>query len=156
MIYDYEDQEGWVSVWVGSFPDYETLDRYLSTAYIEDEAAVEALFLPENRDRPFEEELREHFNGESFCRFEYDFGLTFDEDFREAQVLEAPTRELEQLIPFSESTGFVPLIRERYGDSLPACNAAVALYNLRYTGGVAETEHDGCSLRFLGSFPCEL
>ena len=153
MIYDYEDNEGWVSVWVGNFTDYETLDGYLSTDY---DGVPEDSFLPENRNRPFEEELREHFNGETFCQFEYDFGLTFDEDFREAQVLPRPARDLEELIPFSESTGFVPLIREQYGDTLPAYNAALALYNFRYTGGVETVSRDGCYLRFLGCYPCEL
>ena len=71
-------------------------------------------------------------------------------------MLEAPTKDLEKLIPFSESSGYVPLIREQYGDTLPAYNAAVALYNFRYTGGVKEAQHDGVYLRFLGCYPCEL
>ena len=36
MIYDYEEQEGWVSVWVGNCTGYSALDRYLSTVYLED------------------------------------------------------------------------------------------------------------------------
>lgn len=166
MIYDYQDQEGWVSVWAGTFPDYQTLDRYLSDVYLEEWEnfqphpkaleALEKVFLPENRDRPFEEELRDCFNGESYNQFCYDFGLVFDEDFREAQVLPRPTKDLEELIPFSESSGYVPLIRERYGDTLPPCNAAVALYDFRYTGAVEEARHDGIWLRFLGCYPCEL
>ena len=41
------------------------------------------MFLPENAGRPFEEELRDCFNGEGYNQFGYDFGLVFDEDFRE-------------------------------------------------------------------------
>ena len=166
MIYDYQDQEGWVSVWVGSCGRWAALDEYLSDVYLEEwencrphPKALEALakvVLPENAGRPFEEELRDCFNGESYNQFGYDFGLVFDEDFREAEALEAPTKDLEKLIPFSESSGYVPLIREQYGDTLPAYNAAVALYNFRYTGGVKEARHNGIYLRFLGCFPCEL
>lgn len=166
MIYDYQDQEGWVSVWVGSCDRWAALDEYLSDVYLEEwenfhphPKALETLskvFLPENADRPFEEELRDCFNGESYNQFGYDFGLVFDEDFREAEVLDTPTKDLEKLIPFSESSEYVPLIREQYGDTLPAYNAAVALYDFRYTGGVKEARHNGIYLRFLGCFPCEL
>ncbi|MCI9529983.1 MAG: hypothetical protein HFF16_09845, partial [Angelakisella sp.] len=52
MIYDYQDQEGWVSVWVGSCTDGRALEQYLSTVYLEDEEDIEAYFLPENRERP--------------------------------------------------------------------------------------------------------
>ena len=76
MIYDYQDQEGWVSVWVGSCGRWAALDEYLSDVYLEEwencrphPKALEALakvFLPENAGRPFEEELRDCFNGESY------------------------------------------------------------------------------------------
>ena len=36
MIYDYADQEGWVSIWVGNCAGYETLNAYLSTVYLEE------------------------------------------------------------------------------------------------------------------------
>ena len=108
MIYDYQDQEGWVSVWVGSCGRWAALDEYLSDVYLEEWEncrphpkaleALEKVFLPENRDRPFEEELRDCFNGEGYNQFGYDFGLVFDEDFREAEVLDTPTKDLEKLI----------------------------------------------------------
>ena len=69
MIYDYQDQEGWVSVWVGNCGRWAALDEYLSDVYLEEwencrphPKALEALakvFLPENAGRPFEEELRD-------------------------------------------------------------------------------------------------
>lgn len=37
MIYDYEDQEGYVSIWIGNCKDYDVLDQYLSTVYLDDE-----------------------------------------------------------------------------------------------------------------------
>ena len=167
MIYDYADREGWVSIWVGNCDSYDALDRYLSTVYLEEWenwephpkalAELEKIFLPENRDRPCEEELREMFNGEMYNRFEYDFGLSFDEDFREAEVFPGATRDMGQLLePFSCSGDFIPAARALDTSHLPECNAAVLLYNLRYTGGVQKAEQEGVSLRFLGSFPCQL
>lgn len=167
MIYDYADREGWVSIWVGNCDSYDALDRYLSTVYLEEWenwephpkalAELEKIFLPENRDRPCEEELREMFNGEMYNRFEYDFGLSFDEDFREAEVFDAATRDLWALLePFSNSGDFLPEVKKLDTSQLPDCNAAVLLYDFRYTGGIPKAEHEGVSLRFLGCFPCEL
>ena len=157
MIYDYEEQEGWVSVWVGNCTGYSALDRYLSTVYLEDGEEMEAFFLPENRERPWEGELREMFGGERFNQFEYDFGLTFDEDFREAEVFDAATRDLGALLePFTNSGDFLPEVKKLDTSQLPDCNAAVLLYDFRYTGGIPKAEHEGVSLRFLGSFPCQL
>lgn len=162
MIYDYEDNEGWVSVWVGNFPDYKALDDYLSTQYFDSSRAEEALaglFLPENRDRPFEKELRELFEGGTFCQFEYDFGLTFDEDFREAEVFPAATRDMAELLdPFSDSIGFLPAVKALSPavlNALPACNTALVLYGFRYDGSITEAARDGVRLRFLGAFPAD-
>ena len=157
MIYDYQDQEGWVSVWVGSCTDGQALEQYLSTVYLEDGEDIEAYFLPENRERPCEEELRECFNGEFFNRFEYDFGLTFDEDFREAEVFPAATRDMAELLdPFSDSIGFLPAVKALSPavlNALPACNTALVLYGFRYDGSITEAARDGVRLRFLGAFP---
>ena len=91
MIYDYQVQEGYVSLQVGYCEDYDTLNEYLSTQYLEEHEIGEEpgeiwkeLFLPTNQDRACEEELKDAFNYEDFNQFEYDFGLVFDEDFREA------------------------------------------------------------------------
>lgn len=108
MIYDYEDREGYVSLWVGNCSDYQIADEYLSTTYLDEnfdgdmEKAKQneiwnKLFPLENRSRACEEELKDHFHYESFNQFEYDFGMTFDEDFREANVLEYCTRDLKKL-----------------------------------------------------------
>lgn len=41
------------------------------------------LFIPAYRHRDCEEELKKSFNYELFNQFKYDFGLSFDDDFRE-------------------------------------------------------------------------
>lgn len=108
MIYDYAEKEGYVSLWIGECKDYRTIDEYLSTIYFDEdfdgdiEKAEQKdiwknLFLPANRYRDCEEELKESFNYEFFNQFEYDFGLSFDEDFREACVLNYDTKDLEKL-----------------------------------------------------------
>lgn len=64
MIYDYEEKEGYVSLWIGNCKDYSVLDDYLSTVYLDDEYEGEepseewksvegtCIFFPENQDRP--------------------------------------------------------------------------------------------------------
>lgn len=89
MIYDYfKENNGYVSLWLGNFPNQEQLNCYLQTVYWEDESEAEfqqkldRLFLQENRNRPEESELRELFD-ECYNHFKYDFGLSFDSDFSE-------------------------------------------------------------------------
>ena len=81
MIYDYDDQEGYVSIWIGNCTDYSVLEEYISTVYLDEEEdfddglhppkRLEKVFLPSNRDRACEEELRESFNNEFYNQFEY-------------------------------------------------------------------------------------
>lgn len=37
MIYDYEEQEGYVSLWIGTCENYNVIDEYLSTIYLDDD-----------------------------------------------------------------------------------------------------------------------
>lgn len=37
MIYDYDDQEGYVSIWIGNCTDYSVLEEYISTVYLDEE-----------------------------------------------------------------------------------------------------------------------
>lgn len=92
MIHDYKKKVGYISFWVGNCRDFSVVDHYLSTVYLDDDVARETgqavetvegnvlnkLFLPANRDRACEKELKEYFGGEVFNQFEYDFGLSFD------------------------------------------------------------------------------
>lgn len=161
MIYDYEDQEGYVSIWIGNCKDYDVLDQYLSTVYLDDEEdfddglhpprRLEKVFLPSNKDRPCEEEIRDSFNNEWYNQFEYDFGLVFDEDFREANVCEGTPGSMEELLEgFSYSNSFMEEAKTLKNVHLPECNAALVLYNFKYTGGILEAEHEGVHLYFLG------
>ncbi len=163
MIYDYEDREGYVSLWVGNCSDYQIADEYLSTTYLDEnfdgdmEKAKQneiwnKLFPLENRSRACEEELKDHFHYESFNQFEYDFGMTFDEDFREANVLEYCTRDLKKLFEgFSESDSFLDEVKAA-DPRLPECNTAVALYDFKYEGGISKVSHENITLYFVGCF----
>lgn len=164
MIYDYEEKEGWVSLWAGKCSAYSVIDEYLSTTYFDEdfdgdiEKAEQSdvwknLFIPANRDRACEKELKESFNYEFFNQFEYDFGLSFDEDFREARVLDCDTKDLEQLFDgFSCCDSFMDKIKELGSSHLPECNTAVVLYDFKYEGGISEVKHDNICLYFLGYF----
>ena len=160
MIYDYKDNEGYVSIWIGECTDYETLGNYLSTIYIEDDCEMEKLnriFLSGNENRPCERELREKFD-EQYNQFEYDFGLSFDEDFREAVVLAEACQSIEELLSgFSAYDTFLDAVKYCMIDSFPnplnqSYNAAVALYNFKYDGNVRKVVYEGLSLTFVGSF----
>lgn len=163
MIYDYDGKEGFISLWIGKCKDYKVLDDYLSTVYLDEEyegdepgeewKSIEGIciFFPENQDRPCEEELRKSFNYEFYCLFEYDFGLSFDEDFREASVRDNNTNDLEVLFKgFSYYDTFIDEAKALVNDKIPKCNAAVALYDFKYDGGISKVEREDISLYFLG------
>lgn len=162
MVYDYQEKEGYVSLWIGKCKDYRMIDEYLSTIYFDEDfdGDVEKaeqkeiwknLFLPANQCRACEAELKESFNYELFNQFEYDFGLTFDEDFREANVLNYDTKDLEKLFDgFSYCNSFLEQIKELKTGHLPECNTAVVLYDFKYEGGIMEAEHENIHLYFLG------
>ena len=72
-------------------------------------------------------------------------------------MFDAATRDLVALLePFTNSGDFLPEVKKLDASQLPDCNAAVLLYDFRYTGGIPKAEHEGVSLRFLGCFSCEL
>lgn len=162
MIYDYKEKEGYVSLWIGKCKERSVIDKYLSTEYFEEsfdgdvEKAEQSerwkkFFLPANRDRDCEEELKDRFNYECFNQFEYDFGLSFDEDFREAEVLDYDTKDLEELFDgFSCCDSFLERIKELDMSHLHECNTAIVLYDFKYEGGILEAEHEDIYLRFFG------
>lgn len=90
-----DEQNGYVSIWAGNFTSEEQLHTYLATVYQGEDETDEAfsqklakLFLPENQHRTCEGEFKALYD-EFYNQFEYDFGLTFDEDFCEALFYEA-------------------------------------------------------------------
>ncbi len=56
MIYDYE-KEGYASLWMAKCADYDILDDYLSTIYLEENEVLEDFFTPYDAKRAFEDEL---------------------------------------------------------------------------------------------------
>lgn len=164
MIYDYDEKEGHVSLWIGKCPNYSVVDEYLSTVYLEEDfdgdiekaeqsEVWKSIFIPANKSRACEEELKNYFNYEYYNQFEYDFGLTFDEDFREACVRENHTKDYGELFDgFSYCDSFLDEVRALSNLQLPECNTAVALYNFKYEGEMLEVEHPDISLYFLGYF----
>lgn len=164
MIYDYEEKKGYVSLWVGQCKNDNIIDEYLSTIYFDEdfdgdmEKAEQSeiwkkRFIPANRSRACEEELKEYFNYEYFNQFEYDFGLSFDEDFREAKVLDCNTKDLGELFDgFSDCDLFLDQVKELENCHFPECNTAVALYDFKYDGGITKVKHGNIQLYFLGYF----
>lgn len=163
MIYDYENKEGYVSLWIGQCKDYSVLDHYLSTIYLEEDLddieeakqneVWKNLFLADNQDRACEEELKDYFNYEFYNQFEYDFGFVFDEDYREACVLDSFTEDLEILFDgFSFCDSFLDELRDSDKPSAAESNTAVVLYDFQYDGSILEVKHDNIRLHFLGCF----
>ena len=162
MIYDYSEKEGYVSLWIGKCKNYNMVDEYLSTVYFDEdfngdiERAEQSdrwknLLTPANRYRDCENELKELFNYEFFNQFEYNFGLSFDEDFREARVLDYDTKDFEKLFDgFSDCDLFRDKLKGLASCHLPECNTAVALYDFKYDGGILEAEHEDMHFYFLG------
>ncbi|MCM1327026.1 MAG: immunity 22 family protein [Lachnoclostridium sp.] len=113
---------------------------------------MEKVFISANQSRDCEEELKEYFNYEYYNQFEYDFGLVFDEDFREANVLDYDTENLEILFDgFSCSDSFIDEAKMNCSQ-MQKCNTAVALYDFKYEGNIHVAEHESISLHFLGYF----
>ncbi|MFG6356281.1 MAG: immunity 22 family protein [Acetatifactor sp.] len=165
MIYDYEGQEGYVSLWAGRCRDSSTMSDYLTTEYLDEDFDGDAekaeqkeiwqtRFDSANRSRACEEELKNMFNYEMFNRFEYDFGLSHDEDFREAKVLDHYTKDIKILFDrFSFYNTFIDAVEESgVAAYLPECNTAMVLYDFKYEGGIHTVQHEGISLYFLGYF----
>ena len=94
MIYDYKDADGYVSLWVGRCDNYDILDNYLSTVYVDNDTesyeALKSIFISGNKYRVCEAELKNTFDGyvKHYNQFEYDFGMLFDEDFCDGNVIE--------------------------------------------------------------------
>lgn len=153
MIFDYRDEDGYVSLWVGRCNNYDVLNNYLSTVYIDEDIephdVLKNIFISINKDRACEEELKNAFD-EYYNQFEYDFGLSFDEDLRDGHVLEHFTDDLEVLFSgFSYYDTFIDEAKTLH-KQFSKCNAAVALYDLKYCGDILESKHKDISLCFLG------
>lgn len=118
-----------VSLWLGTAPGKEPLERYLGTRYSED-----GDFIPP-----------------PFCT---DFRIErFDEDFRELEVYSVPSRSLRELLAgCSYAERVIPKFVELCGPLVgePA-NAVLLLYDFDYTGGVHAHTAPEIRLTFVGT-----
>ena len=156
--------EGAVSLWAGQCEDQSTLFDYLSTVYTASDPAEEpgeverqepwcSWYRPENRNRPCEAALKDFFRYERFNRFAYDFGMIFNEDCCESWLLQKPTEDPEKLFRSFSCGDLLTAQLKQVGVSPDRpWNAAVALYDFSYEGGIPSAEHGGIRLQFLGVF----
>ena len=149
------EKEDYVSLWLGNFDSSETLDEYLDTKYSDEKGFakhLKDLFVPENANRPFEEDLKGFFD-EFYNVFEYDFGLVSDDDFVEAEVFpQASDRVGTLLLPFSFSDQLIPLFEEKLGLTVDKpYNTVILLFNLAYQGQVKEAARKGLEVKFMGN-----
>jgi hypothetical protein len=121
--------EGVVSLWVGESDSPDALDAYLQVGYSED-----GDFIP--------------------SPFARDFGIRYyDEDFREAQHYEEPSRSVRDLLKgYSYDSVIIPKFVQLLGDSFPVdVNAVILLYNFKHDSGVEANDGGPVRLRYMGA-----
>lgn len=156
---------GFMSVWFGNFANEDAYWHYLEDIYcVEDEEqhdprynmmepdferALAVLFEPENAGRPFEADLRKIFDLRFNC-FEYDFGVTFDQDFQVGGFCAEVTTDLGALLGEWQdlAEALAPLLQN---GALPKpCNCFFAIPSCRYNGYVQSAGGPGYTLDFMG------
>jgi len=164
-MYDYcEEGCGFVSLWLGNFKNENQLDDYLDTVYqdfdnetdSEFQQRLNKLFLPENANRPCEQSFKELFD-EFYNQFEYDFGITHDEDFRERSYLDTSSSSISVLIgEHSYAETFIHYFVDLFKESLDKkYNTVILIYDCHYDGYVKQIHHDQFDVEFFGSVPFE-
>ena len=155
---------GFMSVWFGLFPDAEAYWHYFEDIFcVEDpvqynprynlmlpdyEKALAALFKPENVGRAFENDLKELFDG-CFNRFEYDFGVTFDQDFQVGGFCGEVTADLTTIL--GEWGDLAEALTPLTGKTLlKPYNCFFAIPSCRYNGIVPSVNAEDYALDFLG------
>lgn len=159
--------KGIMSIWFGNFPDEASYWKYFETFYcVHDETVFDAeynmlekefnqtlerVFIKENEDRPFEQDFRTFFKDlEMFNYFEYDFGVTFDQDFQIGGFCQKKSTSWETVLGewADDLTG--PL-RKRFGDTLSkGYNCFFAIPSCRYSGVVSSVKAQDYEVDFLG------
>jgi Immunity protein 22 len=121
--------EDTVSLWVGHADTPRILERYLADKYSEDGDSIPS---------PFSK----------------DFGISwFDEDFREAHVLEEPSRFLRDLLTDNSYDDVIlPRFIRMIGETLPEeANAVILLYRFKYDESVKTSARRTVQMRYVGS-----
>ncbi|MBW8585563.1 MULTISPECIES: immunity 22 family protein [Bacillus] len=128
------ERQNYVSLWIGSIKDNESLSKYVELVYNEDEGD----FLP--------------------SQFLIDFDIDIDdldEDFIEKVAHENSRNNLPALIDgCSYDSVILPRFEDMVGITLPdQINAAVLLYNFEYDGREKEINAKNYSFKFIGAVP---
>ncbi|CAF1851175.1 immunity 22 family protein [Bacillus subtilis] len=128
------ERQNFVSLWIGSINDDESLSKYVELDYNEDEGD----FLP--------------------SQFLIDFDIDIDEldeDFIEKVAHEKNCNNLSELIGgCSYDSVILPRFENIVGTAIPEhINAAVLLYNFEYDGREKEINDKNYSFKFIGAVP---
>lgn len=121
--------QGAVSLWVGQADTSGALDAYLQVGYSDD-----GDFIP--------------------SPFARDFGIRYyDEDFREAQHYERPSRSVRNLLKgYSYDSVIIREFVQLFGELFPVdVNAVILLYNFRHDTGVEANDAGAVRLRYMGA-----
>ncbi|MCY9187579.1 immunity 22 family protein [Bacillus mojavensis] len=126
------ERQNYVSLWIGSINDDESLSKYVELDYNEDEGD----FLP--------------------SQFLIDFDIDIDdldEDFIEKVAHEKACNNLPSLIGgCSYDSVILPRFENMVGTTIPEqINAAVLLYNFEYDGREKEINAKNYSFKFIGA-----
>lgn len=126
------ERQNYVSLWIGSINDDESLSKYVELDYNEDEGD----FLP--------------------SQFLIDFDIDIDdldEDFIEKVAHEKACNNLPSLIGgCSYDSVILPRFENMVGTTIPEqINAAVLLYNFEYDGREKERNAKNYSFKFIGA-----
>ena len=159
-------QVGTMAVWLGAFADPEEFYRYVQTCYCtldeaeadpeyiflptEFEDRLRVLFRPENAARP-EESVLHRASRTQYNRFEYDFGLLFDEEFAVCDYCAEPTEDLSVLLEeWPELLKSVETLVREQGFHEPV-NCIFAVPSCAYTGSVHLAKPQGGTIWFVGN-----
>lgn len=164
-----ERKAGNLSIWFGCFPCREDFYRYIRTIYCADfeeyeeddfepicylerqkfEDALEMVFRPEYESRPEEAYYHKVFDWH-FNRFQYDFGVTFDEDFCIVGSCEYPTCDVSEILDEWQSE--LKLVKKLFpeGKSETPYNCFIAIPSFRYLGAVKRIELEDGVVEYIG------
>lgn len=123
------EEEGIVSLWVGNALTLEALEEYITPRYGDSGERIPPVFAE-------------------------DFSLgRFDDDLREAEVIDEPAESLQKLLEgFSYDEIIVPRFVDAYGDQIsPPANAVVLLYDYSHEPNAARHRNSPVVLRYVGS-----
>ncbi|MBY8914104.1 immunity 22 family protein [Bacillus sp. YC2] len=126
------ERQNYVSLWIGSIKDNESLSKYVELAYNEDEGD----FLP--------------------SQFLIDFDIDIDdldEDFIEKVAHKKECNDLKTLIEgCSYDSVILPRFEKISGTTIPNhINAAIILYNFEYDGRKKEINTNNYIFKFIGA-----